>query len=388
MNIAIDARTILNPEKGDDIGIGHYTYQLLRHLFDSDIKNRYTVFFDYRVRQKDVGKFSRPNVRVRYYPFSDYKRYLPVAYNEILGQASLTREHFDVLHSTSPLSRTPLLYRGKCVTTFHNMGVFRYPECYAALERSKDQALWRYMAKKSDAIVAVSESLRDDLVSLLGVDDAKIHIIRGGLDKRFFLNPEISLDQVKQKFGICKPYILFLGTLSPINNVTRLLESFARFKRRWHLAEKTPFSYQLIIAGKRGWMGEEYVKVASNLEIQKEIIFTGYISGEEASALFRGCEFFIMPSLYEGFGTTVLEAMAAGAPVIASNLSSLPEVAGDAALFVNPTDIAAIADSLWMLAHDENARNELRIKGRSHAEKFGWDKAAQETLQLYINMTS
>src|SRR3989338_8286986 len=130
MRIGIDARTILSPEKGEAIGIGHYTYQLIRHLLDLDKENEYVIFFDFRVREKDVKKFSRPNVKIKFYPFSDYKKYLPGAYSEILGTATLQKENLDVLHSTSPQSRIPAAYRGKTVVTFHDLGVYKASKCY------------------------------------------------------------------------------------------------------------------------------------------------------------------------------------------------------------------------------------------------------------------
>jgi glycosyltransferase involved in cell wall biosynthesis len=383
MNIGIDARAILNPDEGDDIGIGHYTYQLLRHLLDADSKNRYTIFFDYRVRQKDVGKFARPNSRVRFYPFSDYKKYLPVAYSELLGQAALTREHFDVLHSTSPLSRIPLLYRGKCVTTFHNMGVFKEPQCYPSVRRTREQALSKYMAKKSDSIIAVSESLRDDLRSILSEHGDKVAVIHGGLDGRYFQKSPDPARIAKSRFGVDGPYVFFLGTLDPINNVMRLLEAFAKFKKRWNGSEKKPFPYRLVLSGKRGWLSGEHRQAVKDFGLSNDVVFTGYVSGEDAASLFQGSEFFIMPSLYEGFGTTVLEAMACGTPVIASRVSSLPEIAGDAALFVNPVDIDGIVGAMWEMSHDGAMREEFRRKGYAQAKKFGWDRAARQTLDLY-----
>lgn len=384
MNIGIDARAILNPDEGDDIGIGHYTYQLLRHLLEADSKNRYTIFFDYRVRRKDVGKLTKPNSRVRYYPFSDYKKYLPVAYSELLGQAALTREHFDVLHSTSPMSRIPLLYRGKCVTTFHNMGVFKEPQCYPSVRRTREQALSKYMAMKSDSIIAVSQSLRDDLRSTFSTDEDKITVINGGLDRRYFRKSENPSRFVKSRFGIDGPYVFFLGTLDPINNVMRLLEAFAKFKNRWNGSEKEKFPYRLVLSGKRGWLSGEHRQAVKDFGLSGDVVFTGYVSGEEAASLFQGSEFFIMPSLYEGFGTTVLEAMACGTPVIASRVSSLPEIAGDAAFFINPIDVDEIEHAMWDMSHDGAMREEFRRKGYTRAKNFGWDRVAKETLSLYL----
>ena len=141
MKIGIDARTILNPDKGDAIGVGHYTYQLIRHLLEIDHENEYVLFFDFRVREKDVKKFARPNVKIKFYPFSDYKKYLPGAYNEILGTATLAREKLDIVHSTSPSSRIPTSYRGKTIVTVHDLASYKVPDIFPNLKVAKYKML-------------------------------------------------------------------------------------------------------------------------------------------------------------------------------------------------------------------------------------------------------
>ena len=141
MKIGIDARSILNPEKGDAIGVGHYTYQLIRHLIKNDTENEYVIFFDFRVREKDVKKFTRSNVEIRFYPFSDYKKYLPGAYNEILGTATLQKEKLDVLHSMSAFNRIPMGYSGKTIVTYHDMSMFNIPQQLSAVKRAKNKTV-------------------------------------------------------------------------------------------------------------------------------------------------------------------------------------------------------------------------------------------------------
>ncbi|MCX6765522.1 MAG: glycosyltransferase family 1 protein [Candidatus Moranbacteria bacterium] len=382
MRIGIDARTILNPEKGEAIGVGHYTYQLIRHLLDIDKENEYVLFFDFRVREKDVKKFTRPNTKVKFYPFSDYKKYLPGAYSEILGTATLQKEKLDILHSTSPLSRIPISYRGKCVVTFHDLALYRIPQCFPKVKRTRDKAVYSLMAKKADKVIAVSESTKNDLNTFLGIPPGKVKVIYSGLDKRFFETPSIDTQKVLGKYGITKKYILFLGTLEPAKNISRLLEAFALYKEKYKKLNKK-FDYQLVLAGKRGWLSQEYSQIAKDLGINRDVVFTGYIIGDELVPLFKNSQFFIMPSLYEGFGMTVLEAFATGTPAIISRVSSLPEIAEDAAYFVNPIDKEEIADVMIKFATDENLRNVYRQKGLEQVKKFDWEKTAQETLEVY-----
>lgn len=389
MRIGIDARTILNPEKGEAIGVGHYTYQLIRNLLDIDTENHYVIFFDFRAREKDIKKFSRPNVKIKFYPFSDYKKYLPGAYSEILGTATLQKEKLDVLHSTSPLSRIPIGYKGKCVVTFQDLAIYRVPQYFPAIKKAKDKAVYSLMAKKANKIIAVSNSTKEDLKKYLGVSESKMKVIYSGLDKRFFENPPVNAEKVLGKYGIDKKYILFLGTLEPIKNVARLLEAFAKFKdaqKKANGANKNKFDYHLVLAGKRGWLSQENLQIAKDLGISKDVVYTGYIIGDELVPLFRNAQFFVMPSLHEGFGMTVLEAFATETPAIISRVSSLPEIAGECAYYIDPNNTEEIAKALMTLATDENMRAELRRKGLEQAKKFDWEKTARETLEVYKSL--
>jgi glycosyltransferase involved in cell wall biosynthesis len=387
MRIGIDARTILNPEHGEAIGVGHYTYQLIRHLLNMDAANEYVIFFDFRVREKDIKKFSRPNVKIKFYPFSDYKKYLPGAYNEILGTATLAKENLDIIHSTSPMSRIPASYRGKTVVTFHDLASYKVPEAFPRLKRTKARTLLSLMAGKADKIIAVSHSTKKDIEDIFKISAEKIQVIYSGFDKRFFAEPVIAKEKFLAKFGIEGKYILFLGTLEPVKNVARLFEAFKIFKAA---AKKdgARSDYKLVMAGKSGWLAKEYKQMAKDLGIAKDVIFTGYIIGDELVPLFKNADFFVMPSLYEGFGTTVLEAFATGTPAIVSGVSSIPEIAGGAAELVNPLDAQNIADAMLKFGKDENLKNSYREKGKAQVEKFDWEKCAKETLEVYKQFKS
>lgn len=382
MRIGIDARSILSPEKGDAIGVGHYTYQLIRHLLEMDKENEYVLFFDWRVREKDVKKFTRPNTTIRFYPFSDYKKYLPGVYNEILGAATLSKEKLDVLHSTSPESRIPASYRGKTVVTFHDMSAFSVPEYLSAAKRTRSKALTTLMAKKADRVIAVSESLQKELERYLEVSPEKTQVIHSGIDKRFFEPAEASSQKILAKFGIEKKYVLFLGTLEPTKNIGRILEAFAALKKKAKESGKK-WDWQLVLAGKSGWLAPHYPQLVRDLGLAKDVIFTGYVIGDELVPLFRGAQLFVMPSLYEGFGMTLLEAFATETPAIVSETASLPEIAQDAAYFVNPASSGAIADAMELFMNDDGLRENYRGKGLERARQFSWEETARKTLEVY-----
>lgn len=392
MRIGIDARTILNPKKGEASGSGHYTYQLIRHLLELDQENEYVLFFDFRVREKDVKKFTRPNTKIVFYPFSDYHQYLPGAYNEFLIAATLNKEKLDVLHSTSPVSRIPAAYQGKTIGTFHNLAIYKIPQCFPKSMVVKNKIFYRLMAKKVNKIITVSNSIKDELEDIFKVGH-KVEVIYSGLDERFFNSTDVGSERILGRLGVNKKYILFVGTIEPSKNITRMLQSFAAFKNKIVAENKKKnngkkFDYQLLLIGKGGWLSKEYLQIAQDLNINKDVVFAGYVIGDELLPLFKNAQFFILTSLYEGFGMTVLEAFAAGVPAIVSNISSLVEVAGDAAYLVNPLDVDGISNAMMDFSKNEDMRKEFIDKGEARAKNFSWKEVAQKTLSVYKNINN
>ncbi|MEN8252294.1 MAG: glycosyltransferase family 1 protein [Patescibacteria group bacterium] len=387
MRIGIDARTILNPLKGDAIGVGHYTYQLIRHLLEIDTENEYVLFFDSSVRQKDVRKFTCKNTKIVFYPFSDYKKYMPGAYSEMLGLAILSREKLDVLHVASTETKIPSAYRGKVVVTLHNLGIYKVPEMYKKRARMREGIVKKFMLKQAHHIIAVSESIKEDVEKKYKFTADKTSVVYSGLDKRFFDECGGNCKAVPKKFGITKKYILFLGTIEPSKNITRLLHSFVLFKEsRIKKSRREICDYQLLIAGKPGWLCNDIKHLVKDLQLSKDVRFGGYIIGDELVPLFKNAEFFVLPSLYEGFGTTILEAYATGTPSIITSAGSAGEIAGDAAILVDPIDTKKIAEAMVELANDESLRSELTLKGLERAREFDWQKTAKETLEVYENL--
>ncbi len=390
MRIGIDARKILNPHKGESIGVGHYTYQLIRYLLESDHENEYVIFFDASVRQKDVRKFTKKNVKIVFYPFSDYKKYLPGAYNEILASAILSREKLDVLHITSTEVQIPATYRGRVVLTVHDLGVLKTPESYKKVARLQAKTIKRFMIKKADHIIAVSHTIATDVKNIYNKAPDVIDVVHSGLDKRFFTeNKFCNGKNISKKFGITKKYVLFLGTIEPSKNVTRLLHAFSIFKEsRIKKSRRELCDYQMLIAGKPGWLAGDIKHMVKDLQLVRDVKFSGYVIGDELVPIFKNAEFFVLPSLYEGFGTTILEAFATGTPAIVTNAGSAPEIANGAAKLVNPIDTKEIAQAMIEFANDEDMRDDFRQKGLRRAHDFDWQKTAKETLDIYKKMVA
>jgi glycosyltransferase involved in cell wall biosynthesis len=385
MRIGIDARTILNPEIGQAAGVGHYTYQLIRHLLISDRnlksnKNEYVLFFDNCLRKKDAKKFQQKNVAIRNLPFSTYKRFLPGVYSETLIGAALARERLNILHSVC--CGIPIIYRGKLIVTARDLAFYKMPELFPRWLRIKSR-MPQSLFKRANAVIATSQSSKKDLIELFGLDPKKIFVVPNGIDGRFFKKaPKKEIERVKKKYKIKGKYLLFMSTIKPLNNLTRLITAFSKIEKKLN-KKGTGEKYFLVLAGKDGWLSEEIHQIATDLGLKKEIIFPGYIPPKDLNPIFDGAELFVFPPVYEEFGAPVLEAMATGTPVIASNVSSIPEIAGGAAELVDPYDVDKMGEKILELISDKRRQEEMIKNGLIQAKKFTWPKCARETLEVY-----
>lgn len=305
-------------------------------------------------------------------------------YNEILGSATLTREELDILHVTSAETRIPSTYRKNVIVTMHDTGIYHIPSYYKKMTRARTQMVHRMIASQSAQIIAVSQQIKDDMKRFGDAVYDKTTVVHSGLDERFFTSSGVNERNIPKKFGITKKYILFLGTIEPSKNVTRLLHAFSLFKEsRAKKSRQEKCDYQLLIAGKPGWLSQDIKNFVTDLQLTKDVRFTGYVIGDEVVPLFHQAQFFVLPTLYEGFGTTILEAFATGTPAIVGDAGSVSEIAGDAARLVNPIDTKEIAAAMIEFAENEDVRDAYREKGLQRARDFDWDKTARETLEVY-----
>lgn len=386
MRIGIDAQTILNPAAGEAVGVGHYTFMLIRNLLkvDEDFKagkNEYVLFFDNRVRKKDIKRFENFGVKIRHFPFSSYRRYLPGVYSEVLLNSMFAREKLDVLHS--PGGIIPLTYRGKKVVTEANMAIHKFSDMFPRYQRLS-ASFNRTILSRANSVITNSEAVKKDVIDFFGIPPEKITPICKGIDKRFFDRVDRKeINRVREKYKIKDKYFLFLSTIKPINNLVRLIRTFATVHQGIAKDLERPH-YQLVLAGKEGWLSAEEIReTARELRIENDIILTGYIPPEDLNGLFQGADLFLFPPYYEEFGTPALEAMASGIPVIASKIPALEEVLGASAVFVDPDDDKGWMGAINSVMRDESRREELKKAGLEQAKKYSWEKTARETLDIY-----
>ena len=260
------------------------------------------------------------------------------------------------------------------VMTVHDLGYEYFPEAHKPLQRFYLQWSTRYAVRRAARLICVSETTRTDLMQLYGARESKLDVVHEGAVRRRPLADQGSAH--RSSLGVTRPYILFLSTLQPRKNVERLIRSYTQ------LVQSRNLDLELVLAGQLGWLSKTIVHTARHSPAADRIHLLGYVDENEAAALYAGAMFFCYPSLHEGFGLPVLEAQSVGVPVMTSCHSSLPEVAGDAALLVDPEDEEDIAAAMLRLSEDAALRQELIRKGYENVKRFSWPKAARETLEV------
>ena len=232
------------------------------------------------------------------------------------------------------------------------------------------------MLKRSDKIIAVSYSTKQDLMNYFKISDNKIKVIYEAADQIFQPLSSEKVQHFKDKYDLNYQYILYVGTLEPRKNIPLIIKAF-------YILNKEGFQHKLVIAGKKGWKYKTIYQLIDKLNLQKEVIFIGFIPDNDLPALYNAANLFVYPSLYEGFGLPPLEAMSCGCPVITSNISSLPEVVGDAGIMIDPYSVDELYEAMHKVLINEIVRKDMIKKGLERSQMFSWTKTAEETLKIY-----
>lgn len=290
----------------------------------------------------------------------------------------LPEEKIDVFHGLDHVSLPFFNKRGKLVITIHDIITFIFPEFFTWKHRKIVNFMLPKMLARADKLIADSHSTKNDLSQFFKIDDKKITVIHLGLEERFKIVSFQEIEKIRKKYHIKDDYILFVGVLEPRKNIVSILGALSILKQTGKLRGR-----KLVVAGKTGWLFKEIFKKVQESKLEKDVIFTGFVNEEDLPALYSGALFSVFPSLYEGFGLPVLEAMGCGTPVITSKVSSLPEVVGDAAILVDPMNIEELAWRMEMLCESSDLREELGKKGLERSKLFSWEKTAQKTLEVY-----
>ncbi|MEO1895035.1 MAG: glycosyltransferase family 1 protein [Methylococcales bacterium] len=351
-------------------GIGSYTNELLSRFHareDVDI-----VPFSFNA--KIPSELLRHNSPVQLSGFAKRALYSGITSLPFFGGGALSEE-LDLVHSTDHL--IPKLRKIPVVATLMDAIPLSHPEWVTYKYRALKNALWRKSSHWAEHIITISEYSKSEIVTHFGVSEKKITVIPLAVDQRWFSVVSAQVrDEVSKRLQLPKSYYLFVGTLQPRKNIRRVIEAHQSLPCA--IRAENP----LIIVGREGWDSD----VVDGLKARSygdNIRWLQYINISDLYVVVSLATGLVFPSLHEGFGLPVLEAMAAGTPVVTSNNTSLPEVAGDAALLIDPLDVTAISDAMLQIVEDELLASELKIKGGARARQFTWERCAEETIEVY-----
>jgi glycosyltransferase involved in cell wall biosynthesis len=374
MKIAIDA-TIIREEI---TGTGFYITNLLNGLAKIDDLNKYYIFGDKQCLEEFI-KINKKNFIIVNKRFKN--RVIRVLWQYFIFPFILKKKKIDILHSPNYI--TPLFKLGfKIILTVHDLTFLLFPQKYTITKRLLFGKMLPFFIKMSDKIVTVSSNTKKDILKFFNIPEDKIVVTYESYPD--YYNHSIDRRKAKdivKKYGIERDYILYVGMIEPRKNIIFLLKAFVELDKDLEL--------DLVIVGKKGWYFKEiekYMENTVNLRLENKIIFTGYIPEYELKYFYRLALMFVYPTLYEGFGLPPLQAMACGTPVITSNISSLPEVVGDAAILINPNNIKELIEAIRLLYNNSVKREELIERGLDQIKKFSLTNIAKRNLETYKSL--
>ncbi len=368
LRIAIDAS---RATAAQPTGTEAYALHLIRALIAANAGRSQPYHFQLYFRDdppKDLFP-SSPHVHEAVIPWPRMWTHLRLA-------AALWRYRPDI--TFVPAHTLPLCFPGVALVTVHDLGFKRYPEAHPTAQRAYLDITTRFSQRRASLVLADSQATAADLPRFYGTCPEKIRVVYPAVDAGALSATPTAVAQVRAKHQLPERYFLFLGTLQPRKNIRRIVEAF----RHWQ-SERDDDSTALILAGNKGWLfDDEWLSSARNVR------HLGYIDAADKGGLYAGALALVFPSLYEGFGFPVLEAMHCGAPVIASDGSSLPELVGEGGLLVNPLDVAGIADAMRRCSDDEQLRATLIARGYAQAAKFTWRAAAERVMAAFAEIAA
>jgi len=354
-------------------GIQTYLQKLIENLAKIDKENEYFLFAApwnedlFKIKQKNFKKLI---CRVPAKPL-----FLRVLYEQILLPLLAWRNKIDVFHFPANFSLSiPFC---PSVLTLHDITPLVSLELIPPVPRYYWKLAYKLSTRRVDSIITVSYSSKEDIAKFLAVPEEKIKVIYHGNRPRTLEIKDESISNLYQNKKEKFPYILWVGKMYTHKNLPRLLRAYSKLVKTWHI------KYQLVLCGMKGWGYSSFVKTVKELNLQDRVIFKGYVPDNELELVYSNASLFIFPSLLEGFGFPILEAMSYRVPVITSNYGAMAEVAGDAALLVDPYNIDKIAEAMYKVLTDQDLRKNLINKGLERAKQFSWEKTAKETLGVY-----
>ncbi|MEK7502233.1 MAG: glycosyltransferase family 1 protein [Patescibacteria group bacterium] len=373
MKIGINGYEAVVPRFGFDkktelpnrVGSGEFCFQLLNTLAKIDKKNEYFIYLP-KAPTSDIPKESK---NWHYEVVKGRTLWTLVALSKKLF---FDKEKIDVFFS--PTHYLPFFVGKRSVISILDVSYLRFPELFKKRDLYQLKLWGGYSIKKAKKIITISNSSRNDIIKEYGVSGKKVIVVYPGIKSETNLKFKMQNSKLlEEKFDIKGEYILFVGTLQPRKNIEKLIEALTIVKNK---------NLELVIVGKKGWMYEDILSAPIKYKVSDRVKFLDNVNDEDLPSFYKNADCFVLPSLYEGFGLPILEAMQYGCPVLASNVSSLPEAGGDAAIYFDPQNTEDIAEKIDKVTSDEKFRTEMIQKGYEQVKKFSWEKTARETLKV------
>ncbi len=364
--VALNAHLLSGDASYRSAGISTYIARLVEHLSDTADTLRYEILAG------DVPLSVEERVAVRRSRWSTHRPMRRVIWEQTVLPYLLRRTGAALLHA--PAFVTPMVRVCPQVLTVHDLSFLRHPEFFRASNRLYLKTFVGPSSRRATAVITISDSTAREVTRLLGVPAARIFTVYPGVSTDFYPRPDCEVAQFCREMGLPARFVLYLGTLEPRKNLVRLVRAFAQIDLP---------DVHLVLAGAQGWYYDDILAEVARLALENRVHMPGYVPAESLPFWYNAASVFAYPSIYEGFGIPVLEALACGVPTLTSSATSLPEAGGDATVQVSPFDEEAIATGLYRLLTDEGLREEARMKGLAHARRFSWAKMAKETAEVY-----
>ena len=351
-------------------GIHHYMAQVLRHL-PALPHLHYTIFTRC---QGDI-----PTVHGRAFVSSRWpteRRLVRIVWEQTGWPLAAWRARLDLLHGMA--FATPVLAPCPTVVTVYDLSFVHYPDRFPAAQRLYLLAQTRRSCRHSRRVVAISAAGRQDIHDVLGIPLAQIDVVSPGVDAAFRPLPAAEIAAFRRAKQLPDRFVLHVGTLQPRKNLPTLIRAFAQMRAAVHLKD-----VQLVLVGGKGWFYDEIFTQVEALGLREQVRFTGYVPDDELPLWYNAGTLLAFPSVYEGFGMPILQAMACGTPVVAAATSAIPEVTGPAALHFDPHDVAALSGNMARLLDDPSLVAIMRAQGLAQAQQFTWEQAGQQMVAVY-----
>ena len=347
-------------------GIHQYIAQVLRHLPWEEGEPTYVVF-----TQQDNLFEDKPGITAVSSRLSTQNRLLRIFWEQVVWPWQAWRRGLKLLHSMAFV--TPLLAPCPTVITVYDLSFYHFPERFPALQRLYLSSQTRRSCQRARRIITISESSRHDVHRFLAVPLAQIDVVVPGVDPVYHPLPAAEVAAFRQKHGLDR-FVLHVGTLQPRKNIPVLIEAMSRLE---------DIEVKLVLVGGKGWLYDDIFRQVQALGLTDRVIFTGYVPDDDLPLWYNAAELLVFPSVYEGFGLPVVEAMACGTPVIAANSSSIPEAVGEAGLLFAPNDVETLLNQMTAVLTSIDLQHTPRQQGLEHAQTFSWERAGRETAVVY-----